>query len=310
VTALYLLIVSLFCLNRNRFAIFAVIGFGLALSADAFYWWRERWDRKELRVTHLNVGQGDAAVVELPHSKVLVIDAGGTALGDFDTGESIVGPFLRSRKILKVDYLFLSHPRVDHYGGMRSIAMEFAPAEFWSGPSKGKTTRFDDLEHALERTRIKRVALSDQEPCRAIDGVKLCVLYPPPDGAGDSSVVLRLEFGKVQFLFAGDIDKREELFLQQKAGALRSAVLKVPRHGSASASAQEFVTAVRPSLAIISAGAGTAARLSRDEVMARYRRVGAEVLRTDEDGAIIVETDGSTIRYLGYKSGKQGTLSF
>jgi competence protein ComEC len=171
--------------------------------------------------------------------------------------------------------------------------------------------RFDDLEEALERARIKRVTLSDQEPCRAIDGVKLCVLYPPPDGAEDSSVVLRLEFGKVQFLFAGDIDKREELFLQQKAvNVLSSAVLKVPRHGSAVSSTQEFVTAVRPSLAIISGGARNPSGRSRDEVMARYRQIGAEVLRTDEDGAIIVESDGSTIRYEGYKSGKKGVLSF
>jgi competence protein ComEC len=310
VTTLYLFIVALFFVGRSRFAIFALVVLGSVLGGDAFYWWRERWDRKDLRVTHVNVGQGDAAVVELPRSKVLVIDAGGTALGDFDTGESIIGPFLRSRKILRVDYLFLSHPRVDHYGGMRSIAMEFAPAEFWSGPGKGKTTRFDDLEAALERSRVKRVSLSDQEPCRTIDDVKLCVLYPPPSGPEDTSVVLRLEFGKVQFLFAGDIDKREELFLQQKASVLRSAVLKVPRHGSASSSTQEFVTAVRPSLAIISAGARNPSGLSRDEVAARYRKVGAEVLRTDEDGAIIVETDGSTIRYRGYKSGKKGVVSF
>jgi competence protein ComEC len=310
VTTLYLLIVALFFVGRNRFAIFAVGVFGLVLGADAFYWWRERSDRTELRVTHLNVGQGDAAVVELPRSKVLVIDAGGTALGDFDTGESIVGPFLRSRKILKIDYLFLSHPRVDHYGGMRSIATEFAPAEFWSGAGKGKTSRFDDLEEALEGTRIKRVGLSDQEPCRAIDGVKLCVLYPPPRGAEDTSVVLRLEFGRVQFLFAGDIDKREELFLQQKAAALRSAILKVPRHGSASSSTLEFVTAVRPSLAIISAGARNLSASSRDEVAARYRKIGAEVLRTDEDGAIIIESDGVTIRYQGHKSGKKGVVSF
>jgi competence protein ComEC len=310
VTTLYLLIIALFFVGKNRFAIVAVVIFGLILGADAFYWWRERWDRKELRVTHLNVGQGDAAVVELPRSKVLVIDAGGTALGDFDTGESIVGPFLRSRKILKVDYLFLSHPRVDHYGGMRSIATEFAPAEFWSGAGNGKTTRFDDLEETLERTHVKRVSLSDQEPCRAIDGVKLCVLYPPPDRAEDASVVLRLEFGKVQFLFAGDIDKREELFLQQKAAGIRSAILKVPRHGSASSSTQEFVTAVRPSLAIISAGARNPSASSRDEVLARYRKIGAEVLRTDEDGAIIVESDGSTIRYQGHKSGKKGVVSF
>ena len=310
VTALYLFIVALFLLRRNRFAIVALAVFAMALAADAFYWWRERWDRKELRVTHLNVGQGDAAVVELPGSKVLVIDAGGTALGDFDTGESIVGPFLRSRKILKVDYLFLSHPRVDHYGGMRSIAMEFAPAEFWSGPTKGKTTRFDDLEEALEKARIKRVTLSDQEPCRAIDGVKLCVLYPPPDGVDDTSVVLRLEFGKIRFLFAGDVDKRDEQRLQPKADQLRSPVLKVPRHGSPGSSTQEFVAAVRPSLAIFSVGARNPFGFPRNEVVARYREVGAEILRTDEDGAIITETDGATIRYSGYKSGKNGTLAF
>ncbi len=310
VAVLYLFIVALFLSRRNRVAIAAVIAFTLVLGADGFYWWRERWDRKELRVTHLNVGQGDAAVVELPGSKVLVVDAGGTALGDFDTGEGIVGPYLRSRKILKVDYLFVSHPRVDHYGGMRSIALEFSPAEFWAGPTRGKTTRFDDLEEALEHARIKRITLSDQERCRTIDGVELCVLYPPRDGSEDVSVVLRLVFGKVRLLFAGDLDKRDEQRLQLKAEQLRSAVLKVPRHGSASSSTQEFVTAVRPSLAIFSLGARNSSGLLRDEVVARYRQAGAEILRTDEDGAIILETDGVTIRYSGHKSGKNGTLSF
>jgi competence protein ComEC len=310
VTALYLFIIAFFVLRRNRFAIAAVAVFILTFAFDGFYWWRERWDRKELRITHLNVGQGDAAVVELPRSKVLVIDAGGAALGDFDTGESIVGPFLRSRKILKVDYLFVSHPRVDHYGGMRSIAMEFAPEEFWSGPAKGKTARFDDLEAALDKRDIKRVMLSDHEPCRTIDRAKLCVLYPPLDGRDDNSVVLRLEFGKVRFLFAGDVDKRDEQRLHLKADELRSPVLKVPRHGSAGSSTQEFVTAVRPSLAIFSVGARNPFGFPRDEIVARYRDAGAEILRTDEDGAIILETDGSTIRYRGHKSGKQGTLSF
>jgi competence protein ComEC len=310
VAALYLFIITLFLLRRNRFAIVAVAAFALVLGLDVFYWWSERWDRHELRVTHLNVGQGDAAVVELPRSKVLVIDAGGAALGDFDTGESIVGPFLRSRKILKVDYLLLSHPRIDHYGGMRSIAMEFAPAEFWAGPSKGKTIRFDDLEQALNNGRIKRVSLSDQEPCRAIDGVNLCVLYPLSDGGDDASVVLRLEFGKVRFLFTGDLDKRDEQRLQLKADELRSPVLKVPRHGSAGSSTPEFITAVRPLLAIFSVGARNRFGFPRDDVVARYREVGAEILRTDEDGAVIIQTDGATLRYSGYKSGKKGTLSF
>lgn len=309
VSAIYLLIVSLFLVRKYRYALAAAVVLGLVLGADAFYWWRERWDRNELRVTHLNVGQGDAAVVELPRSKVLVIDAGGTATGDFDTGEGIVGPFLRSRKILKVDYLFVSHPRVDHYGGMRSLVMEFAPKEFWSGPSRGKTVRFDDLQEALERSRIKRVTLSSQEPCRAIDNVKICVLYPAPDEGVDASVVLRLEFGKVRLLFSGDLDKRDERALQVKADELRSTVLKVPRHGSAGSNTTEFITAVRPALAIFSVGARNRSGLPR-EVVERYREVGAEVLRTDEDGAIVLETDGSTLRYRGSKSGKQGSLSF
>jgi competence protein ComEC len=123
-------------------------------------------------------------------------------------------------------------------------------------------------------------------------------------------VVLRLEFDKVRFLFAGDLDKRDEQRLQSKADQLRSPVLKVPRHGSAGSSTQEFVTAVGPSLAIFSVGARNPFGFPREEVVARYREVGAEILRTDEDGAIIVETDGATIRYRGYKSGKHGTLSF
>jgi competence protein ComEC len=193
---------------------------------------------------------------------------------------------------------------------MRAIAREFAPREFWSGPTQKKTTRFDELEEALDTIPIKRVMLSDQEPCRAIDGVELCVLYPPPDGGDDNSVVLRLEFGKVRFLFAGDLEKRDEQRLQLKANQLRSAILKVPRHGSGGSSTQEFVAAVRPSLAIFSVGARNPFGFPLAEVVARYREAGAEVLRTDQDGAIILETDGTTIRYRGYKSGKQGALSF
>jgi competence protein ComEC len=310
VTILYLIVISFFLLRRNRVAAVGIVIFSLTLGVDVLYWWRERWHRKNLRITHLNVGQGDAAVVELPRSKVLVIDAGGTSLGEFDTGESIVGPFLRSRKILKVDYLFLSHPQVDHYGGMRSLAVEFGPAEFWSGPSKGKTTRFDELEAALQQKHVKRVTLSDREPCRDLDNVKLCVLYPPPDGLEDASVMLRLEFGRIRFLFAGDLGKRDERALQEKAVDLRSAVLKVPRHGSVTSSTLDFLAAVRPSLAIFSVGGRNPFKPPKDEVLARYRDLGAEVLRTDEDGAIVLETDGTTIHYRTHKSGKNGALSF
>jgi competence protein ComEC len=310
IAALYVLFLALLLVRNSRYAQLAVTVMVTLLVADGIYWWGERWNRHELRVTHLNVGQGDAAVVELPGSKVLLIDAGGTSTGEFDTGEAIVAPFLRSRKILKVDYLLVSHARIDHYGGMRTIVKEFAPEEFWSSPAKGKTPRFEDLEEALEQARIKRVTLHAHEPCRMIDGVKLCVLYPAAENSNDNSVVLRLEYGKVGFLFAGDIEKSDERLLLARAGDLPSIILKVPRHGSATASSDEFIAAVRPKFAVFSGSGRNQAAASRDQILSRYREAGAEILRTDEDGAIIFESDGSTLRYAGYKTGKRGSISF
>jgi competence protein ComEC len=305
VAGLYSLLFAFLLLRRHRYAVLAVVVIAAFLTADGIYWWRERWNRRELRVTHLNVGQGDAAVVELPGSKVLVIDAGGTATGEFDAGEAIIGPFLRARKILAVDYLLVSHPKIDHYGGMRSIVKEFGPLEFWSGAATGNAARFEDLEKTLEEGRVRRLTLHNQEPCRIFDKARLCILHPAREKAEHGSVVLRLEFGKTAFLFAGDIDARVERILQQRPGELRSAVIKVPRHGSAVGNSESFIAAVRPNFAVISGGGRVSAR---GEVEARYRNAGAEILRTNDDGAVIFESDGETIRYSTYKSGKKGEI--
>jgi beta-lactamase superfamily II metal-dependent hydrolase len=204
----------------------------------------------------------------------------------------------------------VSHPRIDHYGGMQAIAVEFAPAEFWSGQGRGKTGRFEDLEESLERLKTPRWSVGAGEPCRAVDGVNICMIYSPADAGDDGSVVLLLEYGKLRYLFAGDIDKRGEAVLLQQTAQLRSAVLKVPRHGSTAASSPEFIAAVRPGLAIISAGASGRFEPQRQEVIRRYSGSGAEVLRTDRDGAIIVESDGASIRYQGYKSERKGVIRF
>ena len=312
IAALYGLFLALLLFRKHRYAPIAVAAMVALLVVDGAHWWRERWNRRELRITHLNVGQGDAAVVELPGSKVLVLDAGGTATGEFDTGEAIVAPFLRARKILKIDYLVVSHAKIDHYGGMRSLVKEFAPHEFWSSPARGKTARFEELEEALEQADIKRVTLHAGERCRMIDAVELCALYPAPEqsDSDDRSLVLRLQFGKVRLLFAGDIEKRDEQWLEATPADLKSEILKVPRHGSATASSDAFVAAVQPKLAVFSSSGRGPGAAGRDEIVRRYRAAGAEILRTDEDGAIILESNGSTVRYRGYKSGKRGIVSF
>jgi competence protein ComEC len=305
--ALYLSIASLLWLKKSRRAVIAVALSASMLLADVVYWSRERWARRELRVTYLNVGQGDAVVVEFPGAKTLLIDAGGTATGEFDTGEAIVGPYLRSRKILKVDYLLVSHPRIDHYGGMASIVREFTPEQFWSGAARGRTRRFEELDDILDRSKIQRVTLTNEAPCRSIERVNLCFLYPPTDRNDDVSVVLQLHYGKARLLFAGDIDKRDEQFLSQRPARISSAVVKVPRHGNAAASTPDFISAIQPKLAVVS-GTTRNTGPQKQELADRYRDAGAEILRTEEDGAIIITTDGNDLRYESVKSGKRGEI--
>jgi competence protein ComEC len=141
-----------------------------------------------------------------------------------------------------------------------------------------------------------------------VDQVKLCVLYPPLDRPGEAPAVVRLEYGTFSYLFTSDIDVRDQAILLQRAEKMPSTVMTLPHHGNAAASPPEFIRAVNPKLAILSAGARSRDEAGRKLILERYRTAGVEVLRTDEDGAIIVETDGKTLRYRGFKSGRRGEI--
>ena len=270
----------------------------------------ERYERKELRVTHLNVGQGDAAVVELPGSKVLLIDAGGTASGDFDMGERIVAPYLRSRKILKVDYLFVTpsaHRSLRRHARDRRTSSRrenFGPAR-----RKGQTSRFEDLEDALKKSQITRVALSDGEACRLVEQVRICCFIPPASEKADEKV-------------RGDADGVRQVALSvrqryrqarrndcccRKRGELRSAVLEGAAPWQCDGEhARNFSPQRSRRLAIISAGARSrSGSPTRGRLSSAISQIGAEVLRTYEDGAIIVESDGKTLRYRDIKAAKK-----
>ena len=251
---LYVVLLSLMAVQTRRHFALACALFLLGSFGWGYYWWRERWNRSELRITHLSVGQGDAAVVEFPGRKVLILDAGGTAGGEFDPGESIVAPFLRARKIRDVDYLVLAHPRIDHYGGMKAIVQQFSLHEFWSGSGGNESAAYRELEEALARSKVRRRVLDGRDPCRIIEGVELCVIGGASETDAEASLVVRLVYRGASFLFAGDIGAREEKSLVARKVLLRSTVIKVPRHGSANSSTEEFVSAANPRLAVLSVG--------------------------------------------------------
>jgi competence protein ComEC len=299
---------------RRRWApVLAVIALAAA-AGDAAYWLRQRYARPNLRVTFLDVGQGDAAVVEFPGSAVLLVDGGGFPRTDFDPGEAIVARYLWARKIARVDFVAMSHADLDHAGGLGFLVGEFRPREFWWN---GRRDAADALSRALEAVvqagtghrvldaesptwRVGPVAVRALHPARTRQGVRSVTRGPHgayPRSRNDDSLVLRLEWGATSVLFSGDIEAAgERELVAAMDGRLRTAVLKVPHHGSRTSSGADLLGAVDPAVAVVSVGAGNRYGFPAPEVRRRYVSRGVCVLRTDERGAIIVEGSAQGFR--------------
>ena len=277
---------------------------GLALVAtcalaDVGYWAWERCADPTLRVTFLSIGQGDAAVVELPGGAGVVVVDGGGFPGDFDPGERLIAPFLRARKILHVDVLALSHPQLDHYGGLAYLAAHFAPRELWWNGLRGTAASFGRLERALAAAGTRATVLRRGMTRHLGPDLDVVVLHPG-DLAGldvnDTSLVLRLRFGRTAVLFTGDIEHGAERTLLAEPTRLASDVLKVPHHGSATSSTTPWLAAVAPRFAVVSSGADNRFGFPAPAVVRRLRAAGATMWNTAEDGAVRVVSDGHDVR--------------
>ena len=274
-----------------------------AVLIDGGYWIAQRYFRTGLRVTFLDVGQGDATVIEFPGSHVMVIDGGGFLSQTFDSGEAILAPFLWQKKIGRVDTLVLTHPHLDHYGGLEFLARHFGVTAFWSNGRQSKgSRRFTELDKTLTERGIERHVLCRGAgvPRPEIGGVRIEVLHPPCGRTGldtnNSSLVLRLSHGEVDVLLTGDVETIAEAMLLSTQRTLDSEILKVPHHGSRTSSSPRFLEAVSPDVAVASLGHLNRFDLPSPEVVERYERHGVEFLRTDTAGAVAMMSDGRGYR--------------
>jgi competence protein ComEC len=251
------------------------------------------------RITFLDVGQGDAAVVEAP-GFVAVIDGGGTYDDSFDTGARVLEPFLRFRGIDRIDLVVLSHPHPDHLNGLFRLLSRFPVGALWTSGDDGRNPRYRQLlEVARQRgvpAPVPRALERGALRLRPLGPWLGASIGPPPGtSVNDASLVVQLRFAGRAVLFPGDVEADGEAELVGNAAAglsVASDVLKVPHHGSRTSSSDELLDAVGPSLAIISLGRQNRFHFPRPEVLRRYRQRGVRVLRTDESGAIIVTIDG------------------
>ena len=253
--------------------------------------WSQRPDAM-LRLTALDVGMGDALVLELPEGGAVLVDAG-TAFAGWSAGEEIVAPFLFHAGIRRLIAALPTHGDLDHIGGIPGVLRDVPAAELWESAALAQ-----DMRPAVRRTReaLPRTRRLVEGESFTLGGARFEVLLAgetivqPERAANERSVVLAVEYAGRRLLLTGDAgEEAEAVLLERRPGSLAADVLKVGHHGSRTATSRRFLDAVSPEVAILSTREDSRRRLPDASVLARLEASGARVLRTDEDGAVTVE---------------------
>lgn len=247
----------------------------------------------------LDVGQGDALALRTPRGRWILVDAG-DAWRTGDAGRSVVSPHLR-RYGGDVVALVMTHPHEDHIGGIRSLLRLAAVDTLFDSGYRGSSGSYREvLDSAIAAHTAYRLVGSGDS--LEVDGVSLNVLAPAPGwlasqtDPNEASVVLLVQYGRARLLLTGDAEAGEEQWLiEQYAGALHADVLKVAHHGSATSSTSGFLSLVKPQIALVSVGVDNEYGHPSNDVLRRLDAVGARVLRTDDEGTIVLKSDGQSI---------------
>lgn len=310
-----LLILSAVCRTKKQWMVFGcglLIFFGAAC-AQALY---DNHPTDSLTVTFLDVGAGDAAVVQFPNKEVLLIDGGGLMDESFDMGKAVIAPFLYAQGIKKVAYIAVTHPHRDHVGGLPCIARKFPMNELWHNGQNSSLVPFQEL---MERASINKAAITACTRAtekRIIGEVTLEFLNPfhetslacdaDQHATNNNSLVLKMTYGEVSFLFAADILNQREAELIDAETDLAATVLKAPHHGGQSSCSEAFLKAVHPSVAVVSGRSAGKRRTPHPAVKKRLESLHIDTYGTEQCGAITIKTDGKKIEIETYK--KQNAL--
>jgi competence protein ComEC len=254
------------------------------------------------------VAQGNATLIQFPGKERMLIDGGGFPRGRFDIGKMVVAPFLFHSKIARVDYIVLTHPQADHMNGLRFIAKNFRPKEFWYNGDSSESQSFLALMEIIDSKGIKKFLPKDLRGGRNISGVKTEVLHPPTDqearpaflqamSLNDKSLVLKLSYGGTSFLFPGDLERPgEEMVISNAGPLLESDVLLAPHHGSRYSCSRRFLEMVRPRICVISSGSGNYAGFPHLQTLKRLKESGCRTIRIDQVGAVRLTPEQTRIK--------------
>jgi competence protein ComEC len=246
---------------------------------------------EEITIHFIDVGQGDCIFIVLPSGENILVDVGSPSEGPKAVW------YLKTIGVKRIDHLILTHPDEDHIGGIFSILPEFKVLSFYdSGFSNFKSNIYGDYVKLIREDLSKYNILQAGETFH-FGNIKIEVLNPllPPTGNSNAdSIVLRLIYGNIKILLAGDLEKLGERRLISLGTELRSQILKVGHHGDNDASSDDFLRSVKPEIAIVSVGKINRYARPHQEVLDRLTQIGSKIFRTDINGNIVIKIDGKS----------------
>lgn len=241
----------------------------------------------ELKIYYLNVGQADSILIQNEGQNML-IDAGNNA-----DGENIV-EFLQSLNISKIDFLVGTHPHEDHIGGLDDIINNFDIGTIYMPKVATTTKTFEDV---LDAIQAKSLFVTTPEIGKSFNmgsaNFQILSAGTDEEDLNSCSIVLKLTFGNLAYLFTGDEETVNEEQMISSGYDLSADVLKVAHHGSNTSTSEEFLNKVSPDVAIIMVGRDNSYGHPHSEVLNRLESKNIKIYRTDTDGTILITSDGN-----------------
>jgi len=250
----------------------------------------------------LDVGQGSATLITLPHGKTILVDGGGAFSRKFNVGESVIAPYLWNKGLTRLDAILISHPDADHYNGVPFLLKRFKPEILWINGDNGHDQHYRNLLNLAKELRIKIRKSANEQIIAESNEARLQNIPNPfqndtSASSNDRSLILRFSHGGTSCILSGDISRRVEEQLLFKGENIRAKILLSPHHGSNTSNSIMFLKEVKPQQIIVSAG-----RFHPDTFPSTQLRNYCEnhtipLLNTASNGAIEIRiaNDSSTI---------------
>ena len=256
-----------------------------------------------LTVTWLDVGQGDAAVIQCGGQSMLID-------GGKPEKSSYIYAWLQQHGLSYLDVIVATHVDADHIGGLSGALNYASVGTAYCPVTTGTTETFQSFVKYLAQ-RGKQITVPTAGETFALGGAQVQILGPlhRAEDSNDNSIVLKVSFGATSFLFTGDAERAEEQDLLNAGVNLQSTVLKVGHHGSDTSTSYPFLRAVAPQYAVISVGAGNSYGHPTEAVLSRLRDAGVTTFRTDMQGEITAVSDGQTVNFSVAKNAAVETLA-